>query len=118
MFSGMKEYIQKQLSDIRDAGLYKGERVLAGPQGPWVKLSDGRKVLVLCSNNYLGLSGHPDIIAAAKAGIDGWGNGLSSVRFICGAGNPQMAGSRGDEVPRHGRHHPVLIVLRRQRRAV
>jgi glycine C-acetyltransferase len=84
MFGGMKEYIQKQLSDIREAGLYKGERVLAGPQGPWVKLADGRKVLVLCSNNYLGLSGHPDIIAAAKAGIDEWGNGLSSVRFICG----------------------------------
>jgi len=84
MFGGMKKYIEKQLSDIREAGLYKGERVLAGPQGPWVKLADGRKVLVLCSNNYLGLSGHPDIIAAAKAGIDKWGNGLSSVRFICG----------------------------------
>jgi len=84
MFGGMKQYIEKQLSDIREAGLYKGERVLAGPQGPWVKLADGRKVLVLCSNNYLGLSGHLDIIAAAKRGIDEWGNGLSSVRFICG----------------------------------
>ncbi len=84
MFGGMKQHVERQLSEIRAAGTYKNERVLAGPQGPWVTLSDGRKVLVLCSNNYLGLSGHPDLIAAAKAGIEQWGYGLSSVRFICG----------------------------------
>jgi glycine C-acetyltransferase len=57
---------------------------LAGPQGAWIELTDGRKVLNLCSNNYLGLAGHPEILSSAKDGIDRWGYGLSSVRFICG----------------------------------
>ena len=80
----MKESIERALHEIRAAGLYKEERILAGPQGAHIELQDGRKVLNLCSNNYLGLSGHPAIMAAAKAGINEWGNGLSSVRFICG----------------------------------
>ena len=80
----MKRHIEEEIAAIREAGLYKAERVLAGPQGARVNLADGSEVLNLCSNNYLGLSGHPDIIAAAKKGIDEWGNGLSSVRFICG----------------------------------
>ncbi|HRU05465.1 MAG TPA: glycine C-acetyltransferase [Candidatus Brocadiia bacterium] len=84
MLGKMKQHIETALKEIRDAGLYKGERVIAGPQGPWVQLSDGSKALNLCANNYLGLSGHPDLIAAAKAGLDRWGYGLSSVRFICG----------------------------------
>jgi len=84
MLGRMKEHIDQTLRDIRSSGLYKDERVIAGPQGARVELVDGRKVLNFCSNNYLGLAGHPDIIAAAKAGIDEWGNGLSSVRFICG----------------------------------
>jgi len=84
MLGKMKSAIEKALGQIRDAGLYKGERVIAGPQGARIKLEDGREVLNLCSNNYLGLSGHPDIMAAAKAGIDTHGYGLSSVRFICG----------------------------------
>jgi len=84
MLGKMKPAIEKALGEIRDAGLYKGERVIAGPQGARIKLEDGREVLNLCSNNYLGLSGHPGIMAAAKAGIDTHGYGLSSVRFICG----------------------------------
>ena len=84
MLGPMKKFIDEELHGIRDAGLYKAERIITGPQGAWITLQDGRKVLNLCSNNYLGLSGHPEILAAAKAGIDSHGYGLSSVRFICG----------------------------------
>jgi len=84
MLGKMKSAIEDALREIKDAGLYKGERVIAGPQGARIKLADGREVLNLCSNNYLGLSGHPDVMAAAKAGIETHGYGLSSVRFICG----------------------------------
>jgi glycine C-acetyltransferase len=84
MLGKMKEQIERTLQEVRDAGLYKQERLIAGRQGAWITLQDGRKVLNLCANNYLGLSGHPDLIAAAKAGVEEWGFGLSSVRFICG----------------------------------
>ncbi|MHC5054418.1 MAG: glycine C-acetyltransferase [Planctomycetota bacterium] len=84
MLGKMKQAIDDALREITEAGLYKGERIIAGPQGARIKLEDGREVLNLCSNNYLGLSGHPEIMAAAKAGIDSHGYGLSSVRFICG----------------------------------
>src|SRR5208282_2493357 len=84
MLGKMKPFLEKALEEIKASGLYKEERILAGPQGAWVMLQDGRKVLNLCANNYLGLSGHPEIVAAAKRGLDEWGNGLSSVRFICG----------------------------------
>ena len=84
MLGTMKQHLDDQVEEIRSGGLYKDERVIAGPQGAWITLADGRKVLNLCSNNYLGLSGHPEILAAAKAGIDEWGYGMSSVRFICG----------------------------------
>ena len=84
MLGKMKAFLEKTLAEIKASGLYKEERILAGPQGAWITLQDGRKVLNLCANNYLGLSGHPEIVAAAKRGLDEWGNGLSSVRFICG----------------------------------
>jgi len=84
MLGKMKPFIEKTLEEIKASGLFKEERILAGPQGAWITLQDGRKVLNLCANNYLGLSGHPEIVAAAKRGLDEWGNGLSSVRFICG----------------------------------
>jgi len=84
MFDQMKPHLQAELQKIRDAGLWKDERVLASAQGPEVTLADGRKVIVLCANNYLGLSSDPRVIAAAHATIDARGFGLSSVRFICG----------------------------------
>ena len=84
MLGKMKVFLDKTLAEIQASGLYKEERILAGPQGAWITLHDGRKLLNLCANNYLGLSGHPEIVAAAKRGLDEWGNGLSSVRFICG----------------------------------
>jgi glycine C-acetyltransferase len=84
MFDRVKSQLQAELQAIRDAGLWKDERVLASPQGPVVTLADGRQVLVFCANNYLGLSSHPDVIKAAHAALDARGFGLSSVRFICG----------------------------------
>lgn len=76
--------IRDELQSIRDAGLYKNERVLATPQGARVRTSDGREVINLCANNYLGLSSHPRVIEAAREALRTHGFGLSSVRFICG----------------------------------
>ncbi|MFQ5810432.1 MAG: aminotransferase class I/II-fold pyridoxal phosphate-dependent enzyme, partial [Armatimonadota bacterium] len=84
MFDTMREHLTDELQGICDAGLYKGERILAGPQGARVGLAAHEPVLNLCSNNYLGLAGHPDVIAAAHEALDEWGYGLASVRFICG----------------------------------
>src|SRR5258705_3746760 len=84
MYTTVKSQLQAELQAIRDAGLYKDERVLASPQGAAVKLADGREVLVFCANNYLGLSSHPEVIAAAHKALDSHGYGLSSVHFICG----------------------------------
>jgi glycine C-acetyltransferase len=84
MFTTAKSQIDSQLQSIRDAGLYKGERVLSGAQSARVQVGDGRPVLNLCANNYLGLASHPEVIQAAHEALDRWGYGLSSVRFICG----------------------------------
>jgi len=80
----LESHLKEQLADIRSAGLYKGESAIASPQGAHIVLEDGRKVLNLCANNYLGLSGTPELAAAAREALDRWGFGLSSVRFICG----------------------------------
>ena len=84
MFDAMKPQLQAELQKIREAGLWKDERVLASAQGPEIRLADGREVLVFCANNYLGLSSHKQVIAAAHRALDERGYGLSSVRFICG----------------------------------
>jgi glycine C-acetyltransferase len=84
LFDTLKPQVQSELVKIRAAGLYKDERVLASPQGPVIRLDDGREVLVFCANNYLGLASHPEVIAAAHRALDSHGYGLSSVRFICG----------------------------------
>lgn len=80
----MKQYLQNELVAIREAGLYKEERVLTTPQGVEIKTSAGLDVLNFCANNYLGLSSHPRVMAAASRAMERWGYGLSSVRFICG----------------------------------
>lgn len=79
----MKEYLQKELADIREAGLYKEERVITSPQRAEIEVGD-KKVLNFCANNYLGLSDNPRLIEAAKRAMDSRGYGMSSVRFICG----------------------------------
>lgn len=80
----IQEYLQKELQEIKEAGLYKEERIITSKQGTEITISTGEKVLNFCSNNYLGLSGHPDVIQAAKDTLDAHGHGVSSVRFICG----------------------------------
>ncbi len=80
----LKDALAAELRSIREAGLWKEERVLASAQGAEATLADGRRVLVFCANNYLGLSSHPRVIEAAHRALDSHGYGLSSVRFICG----------------------------------
>jgi glycine C-acetyltransferase len=85
MFDRMRTHLVSQLEEIRRAGLEKQERVLTGPQGAVVGVLDRNgEVLNLCANNYLGLAGHPAVVASAKAALDRWGYGMASVRFICG----------------------------------
>jgi glycine C-acetyltransferase len=84
MYTKLKPVLEKELQSIREAGLYKKERIIVTPQGAEIKTSDGRSVINFCANNYLGLSSHPRVIAAAKRAIDTHGFGMSSVRFICG----------------------------------
>ena len=78
------EKLAQELKNIEEAGLYKKERIITTPQGATIQLADGSEVLNFCANNYLGLSSHPAVTAAAKAAIDSHGFGMSSVRFICG----------------------------------
>ena len=84
MYGKIKADLQKELQAVREAGLYKEERVITTPQGPEIKVSTGQTVLNFCANNYLGLSSHPAVIEAAHKCLDEWGYGMSSVRFICG----------------------------------
>ncbi|HWI55892.1 MAG TPA: glycine C-acetyltransferase [Bacillota bacterium] len=84
MFDPFKTHLETQLAAIRAAGTYKNERVIITPQGTTIRVADGKPVLNLCANNYLGLAQHPAVAAAAKEAIDQWGYGMASVRFICG----------------------------------
>lgn len=77
-------HIEQELREIRQAGLFKAERIIDTPQGVEITLADGRKVLNFCANNYLGLASHPRVIEAAHRALDRWGYGMASVRFICG----------------------------------
>lgn len=84
MFTSVRDELATELENIRSAGLFKSERVLASPQSSHIKVSGGPEVLNLCANNYLGLADHPALVEAAKEALDRWGYGLASVRFICG----------------------------------
>jgi glycine C-acetyltransferase len=84
MFEAAKLQFDSQLREIREAGLYKSERILTSPQNARVDLPGEKGVLNLCANNYLGLADHPEVLKAAHDALDRWGYGLSSVRFICG----------------------------------
>lgn len=84
MYGKIQEHLQKELSQIKEDGLYKKERIITSPQDAVIKISTGEEVINFCSNNYLGLSSHPDVIQAAKDTMDSHGFGMSSVRFICG----------------------------------
>jgi len=84
MYQNFKSYLQTELATIEQAGLYKNERIIVSPQGAVIRVADGKEVLNFCANNYLGLSNNPELIKAAKKGLDSHGYGVSSVRFICG----------------------------------
>lgn len=84
MYGKIREHLAAELESIKENGLYKKERIIASPQGAEITLESGEKVLNFCSNNYLGLSSHPEVVQAAKDALDSHGFGMSSVRFICG----------------------------------
>src|ERR1043166_4344020 len=84
MRGSFQQHLAKQLEEIRQAGLYKNERVITSPQEARIRVGDSRTVLNLCANNYLGLAEHPAVVKAAHESLERWGYGLSSVRFICG----------------------------------
>jgi glycine C-acetyltransferase len=87
MYGKLKDALASELKIIEDGGLLKRERIITSPQGPSVKVNTGDNVVVMCANNYLGLSSHPEVIQAAKDALDTHGFGMSSVRFICGTQN-------------------------------
>ncbi|MEN8124725.1 MAG: glycine C-acetyltransferase [Bacteroidota bacterium] len=84
MYGKIKEHLQNELESIKDAGLYKSERIITSSQDAVIKISTGEEVINFCANNYLGLSNNPEVIQAAKDTMDSHGYGMSSVRFICG----------------------------------
>jgi glycine C-acetyltransferase len=84
MYGEVQAYLRNKIAEIQSAGLYKRERILAGPQQAEISVADGTPVLNLCANNYLGLANHPAIVEAAQKALRDWGYGLASVRFICG----------------------------------
>jgi glycine C-acetyltransferase len=84
MYQSFQQFLNVELESIRDAGLFKNERVIVSPQGAAIRISDGKEVLNFCANNYLGLSNNLQLKESAKSAIDSHGYGMSSVRFICG----------------------------------
>jgi glycine C-acetyltransferase len=83
MYGNIKAHLENELHQIRNSGLYKEERIIASPQSARIRLADGREVLNMCANNYLGLSGHPEVNAAARAAAAEWGFGLIAVPRPC-----------------------------------
>lgn len=84
MYGRFQEHVGSRLDEIRQGGFYKSERVITSPQDARIRVGDGQPVLNFCANNYLGLAEHPEVVRAAHEGLEKWGYGLSSVRFICG----------------------------------
>jgi glycine C-acetyltransferase len=91
MYGAIRQHLAAQLDEIRSAGLFKGERVLTSPQRAHVGVQGRSEVMNMCANNYLGLASHPEVVKAAHEALDQWGNGLASVRFICGTQQPHKA---------------------------
>ena len=84
MYGRYEQFVADELEAIREAGFYKSERVITTPQGSHVGVQTGQDVINLCANNYLGLAQDERVKAAAQAGLERWGYGMASVRFICG----------------------------------
>src|SRR5690606_32369315 len=88
MTASFQAHLAAQLETLKSTGLYKTERVLESAQAARIRIGEGREVINLCANNYLGLANHPEILQAAHETMDRWGYGLASVRFICGTQSP------------------------------
>jgi glycine C-acetyltransferase len=91
MIGGLRQHVSGILDEIRSAGLWKGERVITSPQQAHIGVLGRADVLNMCANNYLGLADHPEVVAAAREALETWGNGMASVRFICGTQEPHKA---------------------------
>jgi len=91
MYKDFQKYLEAELQGIKDAGLYKEERVITSAQKADIKVAPGKEVLNFCANNYLGLANNPELIKAAKEALDTHGYGMASVRFICGTGDLQRS---------------------------
>ena len=118
MFSSFKNHLESQLAEIRAAGTYKRERIITSPQDAHIRVGEGKPVLNMCANNYLGLAEHPAVIQAAREALERWGYGLSSVRFICGTQNhPQGPRGAPKRISGHGGHHSLQLLFRREWRS-
>src|SRR6266481_4251438 len=84
MVAEFENHLSQMLDEIRSQGLFKTERIITTPQGAHIAVADGKRVINMCANNYLGLADHPELIKAAKEALDTHGLGMASVRFICG----------------------------------
>src|SRR5262245_54157670 len=91
MYGAIKQRLADQLADFQQAGLFKIERVLTSPQQAHVGVKGRPDVLNMCANNYLGLANHSEVVSAAQRALSEWGNGMASVRFICGTQQPHKA---------------------------
>lgn len=107
MCGKIKDHLNGELEEIKEAGLYKEERIITSAQGAVIKFSTGEDVINFCANNYLGLSSHPEVIQAAKETLDTHGFGMSSVRFICGTQDIHKALESKIAFLWHGRYHLV-----------
>jgi len=115
MYQRFKSHLESELSHIREAGLFKNERIIISPQGAMIQVADGKEVLNFCANNYLGLSNNPELIRAAKNALDTHGYGMSSVRFICGTQNlHKELEARIAQFFRDGGHHSIRSLFRCQ----
>ena len=110
MYGSFQTHLQQQLSDIDAAGLTKRERVILSPQDAHISVNSGVQVLNMCANNYLGLAEHPTVKAAAAKGLEEWGFGLASVRFICGTqGVHKELEKQLSSFSRNGGHDPLFV---------
>ena len=115
MYGKMKDFLTKELADIREAGLYKEERIITTPQRADIEVKPEAEVLNFCANNYLGLSNNEQLIEGAVNAMKQRGYGMSSVRHT---GHSQATRSRYQRLLPHRRHHSLLKLLRCQRRTV
>src|SRR3984893_3360667 len=104
MLAEFQKQLSQTLEEIKSQGLYKTERIITSPQDAHIAVSDGKRVLNMCANNYLGLADHPELIKAAKKALDDHGFGMASVRFICGTQDlhKELEGAPGEIVGPEG----------------